>query len=178
MIQKATFGGGCFWCTEAIFNRILGVLSVTSGYAGGKIENPTYEQVSSGSSGHAESIQIEFDDEKITYKKLLEIFFATHDPTTLNKQGADTGTQYRSVIFYHDEEQKQMAQEVIAELNTTKFHNKIVTQLEPYTNFYNAEAYHQKFYEQNGTHAYCQIVIDPKVKKLLQEFKEYTADAH
>ena len=173
-METATLAGGCFWCTEAIYKRLKGVESVTSGYAGGTVENPTYEQVSSGTTGHAESIQIEFDPSVISFEKILDVFFATHDPTTLNRQGNDVGTQYRSIIFYHDEEQKLSAQTKIEELTKSgKFKDPIVTKLEPFKNFYPAENYHQNYYEINKNSApYCPIVIDPKIQKLMREFSD------
>lgn len=171
-METATFGGGCFWCTEAVFKRLRGVTSVTSGYCGGKVENPTYGQVSSGETNHAEAIQIEFDPNVISYKRLLEIFWATHDPTTLNKQGLDIGTQYRSVIFYHNEKQKELAfssKKKLEEKDKSK--SKIVTEIVPFQNFYKAEDYHQNYYERNrDINPYCTIVIDPKIKKLIAEF--------
>lgn len=172
-LEKATFAGGCFWCTEAIFQRLLGVVSVVSGYTGGLLKNPTYEQVCSGKTGHAEAIQIEFDPKIITYENLLEIFFKLHDPTTVNQQGADTGTQYRSAIFYHNQSQKNSAENFIQKLTKEKiYHQSIVTKIEPFTEFYKAEEYHQDFYNQNNTHPYCQVVIDPKIQKLMRDFKE------
>lgn len=177
MIEIATLANGCFWCTEAIFERIRGVESVKSGYSGGTLDNPTYEEVSDGDSGHAEAIQIEFDNEKINFKELLEIFFKTHDPTTLNRQGNDVGTQYRSAIFYHNLDQKKIAEEVIKELEEMNyFSDPIVTEVSEFTNFFPAEDYHQKFYVKNKNYPYCRIVIDPKIKKLLNEFSENLKD--
>ncbi len=171
--KKATFGGGCFWCTEAVFKQIDGVISTEVGYAGGHTENPTYEQVCTGKTGHAEVCQIVFDPEKITYEELLEIFFKTHDPTTLNRQGADIGTQYRSVIFYHDEEQKNMALNFISKLERSgKYANQIVTQVESLKNYYRAEEYHQNYFEKNPYAAYCVYVVAPKVDKTKKLFKE------
>ncbi|MDO8583436.1 MAG: peptide-methionine (S)-S-oxide reductase MsrA [bacterium] len=161
-MEIATLGGGCFWCTEAIFKRLKGVKSVISGYAGGEMENPSYDKVSTGTTNHAESIQIEFDPSIISYEKILEVFWATHDPTTLNRQGADIGTQYRSVIFYHSEEQKKIAEK----LKQPSF----VTQIVPLDKFYKAEDYHQNFYEKNESSPYCQIVINPKIQKLVEKF--------
>lgn len=170
---KATFGGGCFWCTEAVYAQIKGVTRVTSGYIGGHVENPTYKQVCSGLTGHAEAVEIEYDPAVVAYEKLLEIFFSTHDPTTLNRQGADVGTQYRSAIFYHDDEQKKTAQQVIIQLNAAKvFPAKIVTKLEPATVFYPAEDYHQDYFAINGYQPYCQAVIAPKVAKVRKVFKD------
>ncbi len=172
--MKATFAGGCFWCTEAIFKRLRGVSSVLPGYAGGDKENPTYEQVISGNTGHAESIQIEFDPEKISYHDLVYVFFRLHDPTTLNRQGNDVGAQYRSIVFYHDEEQKKTAHEVKDKLEKDKvYQDKIVTEIIPYVHFYPAEEYHQDYFARNSSQPYCQYVIDPKVRKLLDEYKEY-----
>ncbi|MCR4324214.1 MAG: peptide-methionine (S)-S-oxide reductase MsrA [Candidatus Curtissbacteria bacterium] len=170
MEETATIAGGCFWCTEAIFKRLKGVESVTNGYSGGKVENPTYEQVCSGTTGHAESIQIEFDPNIISYEKLLEVFFKLHDPTTLNQQGADIGTQYRSSIFYHSEAQKKTAEKAKKEAQKSRS-QPIVTEIIPFENFYKAENYHQNYYEANKSQPYCQIVIDPKIQKLYQEFK-------
>jgi len=170
---KATFGGGCFWCTEAVYAQIKGVTRVTSGYIGGHVENPTYKQVCSGLTGHAEAVEIEYDPAVVAYEKLLEIFFSTHDPTTLNRQGADVGTQYRSAIFYHDNEQKKTAQQVIIQLNAAKvFPARIVTKLEPATVFYPAEDYHQDYFAINGYQPYCQAVIAPKVAKVRKVFKD------
>jgi peptide-methionine (S)-S-oxide reductase len=174
---KATFGGGCFWCTEAVYAQIKGVESVVSGYIGGQVPNPTYKQVCSGLTGHAEAVEITYDPTVVPYEKLLEIFFSTHDPTTLNRQGADVGTQYRSAIFYHNEEQKQIAQQVIIRLNAAKvFPSKIVTTLEPATLFYPAEDYHQDYFALNGFQPYCQAVIAPKVTKVRKVFKDLLKD--
>ena len=164
MKEIATLGGGCFWCTEAIFKRLKGVISVVCGYAGGNIENPSYEKVSEGSTGYAESIQIQFDPRVLSYEKILEVFWATHDPTTLNRQGADVGTQYRSVIFYHNDKQKEIAEK--------SKQPSFVTQILPFDKFYKAEEYHQNFYDRNKSYPYCQIVINPKIQKLLSEFKK------
>jgi peptide-methionine (S)-S-oxide reductase len=170
--EIATFAGGCFWCTEAVFLELNGVKSVVSGYIGGTNANPTYEEVSSGYSGHAEAIQIVFDHTKISYGELLEIFFATHDPTTLNRQGADAGTQYRSEVFYHNEEQKKLVEDYIALMTTEKtFANPIVTKLSAATKFYNAENYHQNYYNQNKNKSYCSYVITPKIDKLKSKFQ-------
>lgn len=164
MREIATLAGGCFWCTETIFKRLKGVISVVSGYAGGTMENPSYEKVSEGSTEHAESIQIQFDPSIISYEKILEVFWATHDPTTLNRQGADIGTQYRSIIFYHSEKQKEIAER----LKQPSF----VTQIVPFDKFYKAEDYHQNFYAKNESSPYCQMVINPKIQKLHEEFKK------
>jgi peptide-methionine (S)-S-oxide reductase len=169
----AVFGGGCFWCTEAVFDELRGVRSVVSGYTGGATKNPTYEQVCSGGTGHAEAIKIEFDPSAISFRDLLTVFFATHDPTTLNRQGNDVGTQYRSAVFYADEEQKQAAAAFIKELDDAKtFRNAIVTTLEPLAEFYPAEDYHQKFYANNPYQPYCQYMIPPKLNKLHKQFTE------
>jgi peptide-methionine (S)-S-oxide reductase len=168
--QLATLAGGCFWCTEAVFKRLKGVLETISGYGGAKMDNPTYEKVSSGNTGAVEAIQIKFDPRQISFEKLLEVFWATHDPTTLNRQGADVGTEYRSVIFYHNPEQKQIAERSLSKHNI-EFKDSIVTKIEPFSNFYTAEEYHQNFYDLNkDSNAYCSIVIDPKIKKLLEKF--------
>lgn len=171
--EVATLAGGCFWCVEAIFQQLEGVLKVESGYAGGKIKNPTYKQVCEGETGHAEVIQIIFDLDKITFKQLLEVFFKTHDPTTLNRQGADEGTQYRSSVFYHSPEQKETAAKIIKELETSgAYSNKIVTLLEPISDFYVAEDYHQNYFNQNGHNPYCNMVVRPKVEKFMTIFKD------
>jgi peptide-methionine (S)-S-oxide reductase len=170
--DTATFGTGCFWCTEAIFERLNGVIKVISGYGGGNVPNPTYEEVCTGTTGHAECCQVIYDPSKVSYDELLEVFWKTHDPTTLNRQGNDVGTQYRSVIFYHSPEQKEKAEHYKAELDTSGAFNKpIVTAIEPYKNFYSAEDYHQKYYEYNGGQMYCRLVIAPKVDKFEKVFK-------
>jgi peptide-methionine (S)-S-oxide reductase len=169
--QTAVFGGGCFWCTEAVFDELRGVKSVVSGYAGGTSKIPTYEQVCSGSTGHAEAIKIDFDPAEISFRDLLTVFFATHDPTTLNRQGNDAGTQYRSAIFYADEQQKAEAAAFIKELDDAgTFKSPIVTSLEPLAEFYAAEDYHQKFYANNPYQPYCQYMIPPKLNKLHKQF--------
>ncbi|MEW6126362.1 MAG: peptide-methionine (S)-S-oxide reductase MsrA [Acidobacteriota bacterium] len=169
--QVATLAGGCFWCTEAIFKELRGVERVESGYSGGSVKNPTYEQVSSGTTGHAEVIQITFDPTVVSFKELLEVFFVTHDPTTLDRQGADIGTQYRSAVFYHSKEQKKIAEEVIKDFTAQKLYpNPIVTKLEPFNAFYKAEEYHQNYYERNPEKGYCRIVIEPKVLKFRKQF--------
>jgi peptide-methionine (S)-S-oxide reductase len=165
-LETATFGGGCFWCAQAVFQRIPGVKSVVSGFAGGTTENPTYEDVCTGTTGHAEVIQLKFDPAIISYNKLLEIFWEAHDPTTLNRQGADTGTQYRSIILYSDEEQKAAAEKSKAEAQP-HFHSPIVTQIVPLKAFYSAEAHHQNYYNLNRNESYCQFVIGPKLHKLI-----------
>ena len=171
-LEKATFGGGCFWCTEAIYERVEGVHSVVSGYAGGTVKNPTYKQVCDGTTGHAEVTQITYDPKVVSYDELLEIFFKTHDPTTLNRQGADVGTQYRSVIFYHNDEQKQKAEYYKSELNKSgAWNNPVVTEISPLINFYSAEDYHQDYYANNPNQGYCAFVIGPKVEKFEKVFK-------
>jgi peptide-methionine (S)-S-oxide reductase len=166
-IEVATLGGGCFWCTEAVFTQLKGVEKVESGYSGGKLESPTYEQVSTGTTGHAEAVQITFDPNVISYKEILEIFFSTHDPTTLNRQGPDVGTQYRSVIFYHTDQQKAIAEQVIKEITEEKvFDAPIVTQLEPFRVFYEAEDYHRDYFKRHPEQPYCSLVIAPKLAKL------------
>ena len=167
-IESATFGGGCFWCMEAVFERLPGVNSVTSGFAGGDTANPTYEQVCTGATGHAEVTQIEFDPAKISYEKLLQVFWQAHDPTTLNRQGADEGTQYRSVILYRGDAQKLAAEKSRTEAQKN-FKHPIVTEIAPFTKFYPAEKYHQGFYDNNTNYGYCRLVIAPKLEKLEQE---------
>jgi methionine-S-sulfoxide reductase len=169
----ATLGGGCFWCTEAVFLRLKGVHKVESGYSGGTAETATYEQVCSGQTGHVEVIQITFDPTLLNFRDLLEVFFVTHDPTTLNRQGNDVGTQYRSVVFYHNDVQKAVATDLIRELDKSgKFSKPIVTAVEPFTTFYKAEEYHQNFFACNPKQAYVQAVIPPKLQKLEKEFAE------
>ncbi|MBI2924630.1 MAG: peptide-methionine (S)-S-oxide reductase MsrA [Verrucomicrobia bacterium] len=163
--ELATFGGGCFWCTEAVFERLDGVKAVTSGYAGGPKANPTYKEVCEGDTGHAEVIQIEFDPAKISFEKLLDLFWDAHDPTTLNRQGADSGTQYRSVIFFHSEAQKTAA-EKSKRAAAARFRDPIVTEIAPLTKFYKAEAYHQDYFRNNSNAPYCRVVIRPKIEKL------------
>jgi len=163
----ATLGGGCFWCLEAVYERVEGVTTVTSGYAGGHVPNPSYRQVCNGTTGHAEVVQLEYDPAVITYRDLLEIFFTIHDPTTKNRQGADVGPQYRSIILYHDADQQSTAKAVIDELEAERmFDDSIVTEVEPLDTFYRAEAHHQNYYENNSGQPYCQAVIAPKVSKL------------
>lgn len=171
-LQLATFGNGCFWCTEAIFQRLDGVEKVVSGYSGGKVKNPTYKEVCSGLTGHAEVIQITYNPKKISFDELLEVFWKTHDPTTLNRQGADEGTQYRSAVFYHNEEQKKLATEYRKKLDASgAFDNPIVTEITAFTEFYPAEDYHQNYFNLNGTAPYCSYVIQPKVEKFEKVFK-------
>jgi len=172
-LQFATFGSGCFWCTEAIFQNLEGVEKVVSGYTGGKVKNPTYQEICSGLTGHAEVTQISFDPEKISFKDLLEVFWQTHDPTTLNRQGADEGTQYRSAIFYHDDEQKKLAETYKESLNKSgAFDNPIVTEISSLEVFYKAEDYHQNYYNLNGNAPYCTYVIKPKLEKFKKAFGE------
>lgn len=171
--EIATFGGGCFWCVEAIFERVKGVHEVVSGYSGGHSPNPDYKQISTGLTGHAEVVQIHFDPEQLSYSELLEIFFKTHDPTTLNRQGNDVGTQYRSLILYHSEKQREEAEKTIAVLEDADiWENPIVTKVEAFEVFYKAEAYHQEYFENNPNAGYCRIVINPKVEKFELTFRE------
>lgn len=171
--QVATFGEGCFWCTEAVFQRLNGVAKVESGYSGGTVPNPTYDAVCTGKTGHAEATQIFFDPKIISFKELLEVFWKTHDPTTMNRQGADVGTQYRSVIFYHNDEQKKLAEEYKQKLEAEKiWKDPIVTEISPFKNFYKAEDYHQDYYNRNGSQPYCTFVITPKIEKFEKVFKD------
>jgi peptide-methionine (S)-S-oxide reductase len=164
--ETATLGGGCFWCIEAIYSDVKGVSSALSGYAGGHVNNPTYREVCAHTTGHAEVVQIKFDPAVLSYRDVLEIFFSIHDPTTLNRQGADVGDQYRSVIFYHDDEQKRIADETIKQLTEARaFADPIVTQVEPFTQFFPAEDYHQEYFKYNSSQPYCRVVIAPKVNK-------------
>ena len=170
-LEIATLANGCFWCTEAIFSIVLGIKSVIPGYSGGKTSNPSYEQVCTGITGHAETVQIEYDPKIISFERILDIFWHTHDPTTLNRQGNDVGTQYRSAIFYHDENQKNIAEKSKKELEKEGvFKNPIVTEIVPFSNFYSAEDYHKEYYENNRSAPYCSFVIDPKIHKLLQKY--------
>lgn len=172
-LEKATFASGCFWCTEAVFQRFKGVYNVKSGYTGGFIKNPPYREVCQGRTGHAEGIELEFDPAVISYKELLEVFFTTHDPTTLNRQGNDVGTQYRSAIFYHNEEQKKQAESFINYLEKEKiFENPIVTEVSPASTFYIAETEHQEYYNRNKEQGYCQFVINPKVNKIRKHYQD------
>lgn len=172
-LQTATLAGGCFWCLEAVYDELKGVHSVESGYAGGQMDNPTYREVCNGNTGHAEVVQIRFDPTIISYRDLLNVFFTIHDPTTLNRQGADIGTQYRSAIFYHDEEQKKIAEEAIRELNAQKiWDNPIVTEVTKFDKFYKAEDYHQEYFANNPYQPYCQVVVAPKVSKFRKHFLE------
>jgi peptide-methionine (S)-S-oxide reductase len=172
-LNTVTFGSGCFWCTEAIFENVKGVSKVVSGYAGGKVFNPTYEEVCTGSTGHAEVVQITYDSSVVSFEELLEIFWQTHDPTTLNRQGADVGTQYRSVIFYHDENQKEKAKYFKDKLNKEGiWKTPIVTEISPLTEFFIAEKYHQDYYTNNPNQGYCSFVITPKLEKFKKIFKD------
>lgn len=171
-IDTATFGAGCFWCVEAVFQRLNGVISVTSGYSGGSVKNPSYKEVCNGTTGHAEVAQIVYDKNKISFDELLEVFWKTHDPTTMNSQGNDVGTQYRSAIFYHNEDQKLAAEKYKKELNEVHaYPDPVVTEIAPFKAFYPAEDYHQNYYNQNGSQGYCRYVIQPKVEKFEKVFK-------
>lgn len=168
--EVATLGGGCFWCLEAVFDELQGVQGVVSGYSGGAVPAPTYEQVCTGATGHAEVVQVSFDPTVVSFREILEIYFSIHDPTTLNRQGADVGTQYRSVIFYHTPEQKRVAEEVIAQLEEAGiWDDPIVTEVEPSTAFYGAEDYHQEYFQRNKGQPYCQVVVAPKVAKFRKQ---------
>ena len=172
-LETATLAGGCFWCLEAVFDELRGVESVESGYAGGQKENPSYREVCNGTTGHAEVVQVKFDPAVLSYKDLLNVFFAIHDPTTLNRQGADVGTQYRSAIFHHDKAQKRTAEELIAELNAQHIWDKpIVTQVAPFDKFYVAEDYHQEYFANNPLQPYCMAVVAPKVSKFRKHFMD------
>ena len=173
LTETVYFGNGCFWCTEAVFQELKGVVGVESGYAGGAVNNPTYRQVCSGETGHAEVIRVIYEPAVITFEELLEVYFFTHDPTTLNRQGNDVGTQYRSVIFYTIPQQKEKAEKYITQLNTEKaFPRPVVTAVESYSNYYAAEDYHQNYYKLNGHAPYCQVMIKPKLEKLRKDFKD------
>jgi peptide-methionine (S)-S-oxide reductase len=170
-LELATLGGGCFWCLEAVYVELNGVEKVVSGYAGGEVKNPNYDQVCGGRTGHAEVVEVAFDPDVISFKELLEVFFTIHDPTTLNRQGNDAGTQYRSIILYHDEEQKKAAEQTIAELRAARiWDQRIVTDVVPLAEFYPAENYHQQYFERNPQQPYCQIIVAPKVAKVRQKF--------
>ena len=170
--EITTLANGCFWCTEAIFKKVKGVKYILPGYSGGTLKNPSYDQVCTGKSGHAESIQIEFDPKVIPFEKILDIFWHTHDPTTLNRQGNDIGTQYRSAIFYHDEKQKEIAEKSKRDLEKEDIYkDPIVTEITPFKNFYSAENYHKDYYEKHKDDPYCNFVIDPKLRKLLQKYR-------
>lgn len=178
-IEKATLGSGCFWCTEAIFSRLNGVVSTSPGYCGGHVKNPTYKEVCSGNTGHAEVIRVKFDSSIISYADILKVFWNTHDPTTLNRQGADVGTQYRSVIFYHSEEQKSIAEMLLKDLDEQKiWNNPIVTAIEEYVNYFPAENYHEDYYANNPNERYCRFVITPKVEKFEKVFKDHLKQKH
>ena len=171
-IDTATFGAGCFWCVEAIFQRVEGVQKVESGYSGGTVKNPSYKEVCNGTTGHAEVIRLTYDKTKVTFDELLEVFWKTHDPTTMNRQGNDIGTQYRSAVFYHNDDQKKIAEEYKKKLNAEKVYpNPIITEITPLLNYYPAENYHQNYYNQNGNQGYCQYVIQPKIEKFEKVFK-------
>jgi len=175
-MESVILGGGCFWCTEAIFKRVKGIIDVQPGYSGGSVVSPTYEQICNEETGHAEVIKVDYDPQKISYSDILDIFFATHDPTTINRQGNDVGTQYRSVIFYTNDEQKAQTETKIQELNNIKaFTSPIVTTVESAKEFYPAEEYHKNYFERNPNAGYCRIIIDPKVRKLLEKFPEKVA---
>lgn len=172
-LEIATLGAGCFWCVEAVFDDLKGVEDVVSGYSGGRRENPTYQQVCSGATGHAEVIQIKFNPQEISFRDILRVFFTVHDPTTLNRQGGDVGTQYRSAIFYHSPEQKQIAHEVIEEITSERLYdNPIVTEVTEFANFYPAEDYHQEYFASNPTQPYCAAVVAPKVRKFRDKFAD------
>jgi peptide-methionine (S)-S-oxide reductase len=172
-LEVATFAAGCFWCTEAVFDQLKGVVKVVSGYSGGNTANPSYEEVCTGDTGHAESIEITFDPSIISFKDLLQIFFTTHDPTTYNRQGGDVGTQYRSAVFYLNQDQEKTARQVIQEFNDSKVWKKpIVTEVVPYREFYKAEDYHQDYYAKNSQQPYCRVVIEPKIAKLREHYRE------
>lgn len=170
--ELATFGGGCFWCVEAVFQELIGVQKAESGYAGGAVKNPTYEAVCSGRTGHAEVVQITFDPSQISYEELVQIFLATHNPTTLNRQGADVGTQYRSIILFHNQEQKETAQRVIKDFGPTLWDDPIVTEVAEYSDYYPAEKYHQDFYANNPEYGYCTVVINPKIAKFRKKYAD------
>ena len=169
----ATLGGGCFWCTEAVYGNLKGVINVESGYSGGSVQNPSYEQVCTGTTGHAEVVQVTFDPNIISFEDILRIFFTVHDPTTLNRQGNDLGTQYRSVIFYHDEEQRQKAEKIIGEIGAAQiWDDPIVTELAPFAAFHKAEDYHQGYFTNNPNQGYCRVVIAPKVEKFRKRYAD------
>jgi peptide-methionine (S)-S-oxide reductase len=176
-LETAVFGGGCFWCTEAVFQRLKGVLSVAPGYSGGGVLNPTYEQVSSGNTGHAESIKIEFDPQQISFETLLNIFFATHNPTEKNRQGHDIGPQYQPTVFYMDDRQKQTVEDFIKKLDDDNTYGRpVVTEVKAFDKFYEAESYHRNYYNNNQSAGYCQVVINPKLEKLRKQFSQYLTE--
>ena len=170
--ELATFGGGCFWCVEAVFDELSGVESVTSGYAGGHVEEPTYEEVCSGTTGHAEVVQVAYDPDVVSYRDLLEVFFAVHDPTTEDREGPDVGSQYRSAVYYHDEEQREAVEAYVAELEERGVYDGIVTEIAPLNAFYPAEEYHQDYYQRNPNQPYCAIQIPPKLEKVREKFAD------
>jgi peptide-methionine (S)-S-oxide reductase len=174
-LQTATFAGGCFWCIEAPFEELVGVESVTSGYCGGHVENPTYREVCAETTGHAEAVQVEYDPDAVSYADLLEVFFAVHDPTTLNRQGPDVGTQYRSAVFYHDDDQRDQVTAYIEALES-EYDDDIVTEVEPLETFYEAEAHHQNYYEKNPGQGYCVVNVRPKVEKVRERFDSLVAE--
>lgn len=171
MESKITFGGGCFWCTEALFQHLKGVNKVESGYSGGEVDNPSYQDVCNGTTGHAEVVEVTYNPDEISFEDLVRIHLTTHDPTTLNRQGADRGTQYRSIIFYRNEEEKELASKVVDEVQSV-YQNKIVTELKKFEKFYPAETYHQDYYASDPDRPYCQVVIDPKLQKFKELYKE------
>lgn len=176
-VEEATLGGGCFWCTEAVYRQLDGVIDVKPGYSGGHLKNPTYQQVCTGTTGHAEVVEVTYDPEKVSFSEILEVFFETHDPTSLNRQGNDVGTQYRSAIFYHNQEQKETAERIINEFEKEKVYDKpIVTEVTPFDAFYVAEDYHLNYYERNKNQPYCQFVITPKIEKFQKVFKDKLKD--
>ena len=175
-VDTATFGAGCFWCVEAVFQELRGVLKVESGYSGGYVDNPTYKQICYENTGHAEVTRIVYDPAVISFNTLLEVFWSTHDPTTMNRQGNDVGTQYRSVIFYHDDEQKALAEKSLTEVGQPLWEDKIVTEISPLTNYYPAENYHQNYYSLNPNQGYCRVIINPKVAKFREKFADKLKD--
>jgi len=176
MTETATVGGGCFWCIEAALKELQGVETVTSGYAGGDVPNPSYQRVCSGSTGHAEVVQIEYAPEEISYLELLEVFFKVHDPTTKDRQGPDVGSQYRSIVLYHDDEQRRQVEGFIERLNEEVYDGGVVTEVQPLETFYEAEEYHQDYYEKNPADGYCQVQVEPKVEKVRKEFAALLAE--
>lgn len=178
-VETATLANGCFWCSEAVFQRLKGVKSILPGYAGGTVKNPSYQQVCTGKTGHTESIQIKFDPDVISFEKILDIFWHTHDPTTLNRQGNDVGTQYRSAIFYHDENQKKIAEDSKKDLSQKGIYNDpIVTEITPFTNFYVAENYHKNYYQNHSSEPYCSFVINPKIDKLFEQYRNQIKEGY
>ena len=175
-LETATLGAGCFWCVEAVFQQLKGVEKVESGYSGGHVKDPSYREICSGNTGHAEVCQVHFDPNEISFEEILEVFWTTHDPTTLNRQGNDVGTQYRSAIFYHDEKQKEIAERSVKEVAVQIWDDPIVTEISPLTNYYPAEEYHQNYWFQNGNQPYCRIVINPKVEKFRKKFADKLKD--